>query len=291
MGERAALVCVPNEGEREVAPVAERSSRWRRRGRPGSACSGAPEPRPTPESPRRHRAVWRGAALGALLGAAALGLTLALQAPQEDSSLSRRIAAGCEQLEACQALEAEAERRSFECRVFCDQAVAEHRAARLLRYRAEERRAVRAHYRERERVERLEQQREHARQQDERARREAARAQEAARVHERRLELERLRQAHFDRRQEAERMRRASYYASLGPEGRARRLERCLATASTCDALTLDLLDAASDDAERRALGELNEGVAPAGGVAAAPAESAPDEAKSRPNASGQPSS
>jgi hypothetical protein len=120
---------------------------------------------------------------------------------------------------------------------------------------------VHDHYRERDRAEQLEQQTERARQLDEWQRREAARAAEAERDRRQQIELERLRQAHVDRRLAEERERRQSYYAALGPEGRAKRLERCLAGSERCDALVLDLLDATRDAAERRKLAERNEGV------------------------------
>jgi hypothetical protein len=204
-----------------------------------------------------------GALGGVLLAAAAwLGVTGAL-AHAGDSAFSRRISAGCEELASCQSLEVEAERRMDQCALLCGRAAAEHEAARLLRFRAEERRAVREHYRLREDAELHQRDRERARQLDEWKRHEAARADEASRERQHRLELERLRQAHVDRQLSAERQRRASYYSALGAKGRAKRLERCLASSERCDGLALDLLEATESEAEKRSLAQLNEGVAP----------------------------
>jgi hypothetical protein len=189
-----------------------------------------------------------------------VGVTVAMT-HAGDSAFSRRIAAGCEELEPCLSLEAEAEQRVDNCSLACGRSAAEHRAARLMRFRAEERRAVRNHYSERDRDERLERESERARQLDDWRRREAVRAEEAARERRHQLELERLRQAHVDRRLAEERERRQSYYSALGPDGRTKRLEHCLAGSERCDALVVDLLEATRDDAERRKLAELNEGV------------------------------
>jgi len=202
----------------------------------------------------------RGIAVVALV-AGAVGALLSAGAHAGGVAFSGRIAAGCDELAACQSLEAEAESRAAECLLFCGRAQAEHRAARLMRYRAEERRAVRDHYRARERAEELERERAQAQARDERERRDSARAQEAAREHRERLELERLRQASLERRLAEEHQRRVGYYAALGVEGRARRLERCLDRHERCDVLAIDLLDAARDEDERRALAQLNERV------------------------------
>jgi hypothetical protein len=206
----------------------------------------------------------RNIALAALLvGGAWAGATL-VHERAGDSAFSRRIAAGCEELEHCQSLEAEAEERVDRCSFACGSAATEYRTARVMRFRAEERRAVRDHYRERERVERLERDMTRATRLDDWQRREAARAGEAERDRRHQLELEQLRQTHADRRRAEERERRQSYYATLGREGRAKRLEHCLSANGRCDALVLDLLDAARDDAERRELARRNEGILPA---------------------------
>ena len=202
----------------------------------------------------------RGASLLALL-AGTIGALLSAGAHAGGVAFSGRIAAGCDELAACQSLEADAESRAADCLVFCGRAEAEHRAARLMRYRAEERRAVRDHYRARELAEQAERERAQAQARGERERRDSVRAQEAAREHRERLELEQLRQASLDRRVADERQRRVGYYAALGVEGRARRLERCLERHERCDALAIDLLDAARDEDERGELAQLNERV------------------------------
>jgi hypothetical protein len=187
-----------------------------------------------------------------------LGLAVA-RAHSGDSAFSRRIGAGCEELEPCLGVEAEAERRLETCSLLCGREAAELAAARQMRFRAEERRRVRDHYRERERSEEAERQRERQERLDEWQRERAARREEAARAREQQLELERLRREHLERRLADERRRRVGYLAALGPEGRALRLKRCLTSRERCDALTLDLLDAARDDHERRVLAEANE--------------------------------
>jgi hypothetical protein len=259
MSERVALVHV-----RALAPKAgaggPETSRWRRR---ASAPHSVSQPHRGSSAQReRPGPSLRAWVLGAVtLSGLGWAATLFAQAQLGDATFSGRIQAGCEELGLCQTLEAEAERRLEQCRLFCGRAAAEYKTARLMRYRTEERRAVRDHYRERERVERLEEEQQHAQKRDEWQRREAARVDQAAREQRERLELERARQEHIDRRIADERQRRAAYYSALGPEGRALRLKRCLGNTEHCDGLVLDLLDAARDDAERRHLAELNEGV------------------------------
>lgn len=220
---------------------------------------------------RRARALGlRGASLLAL-AAGTIGALLSAGVQAGGVAFSGRIAAGCDELAACQSLEADAERRAAECLLFCGRAEAEHRAARLMRYRAEERRAVREHYRARERAEQVERDRIQAQARDERERRELLRAQEAAREQRERLELEQLRQASLDRRAADERQRRLGYYVALGADGRARRLTRCLDRHERCDVLAIDLLDAAPDEDERRALARLNEREPPPPGDGTSP--------------------
>jgi hypothetical protein len=222
----------------------------------------------------------------------------------DDSTFARRVDAGCEELAPCRTLEAEAERRMDACAFFCGGVAAQYREVRGLLHRAEERQAVRDHYRERNRTEREARELANARKLDEWQRRKAASAELAAREREERLALERLRQAHFDRRLLEERTRRARYFASLGAEGRENRLKRCLKSADSCDALALELVESAADESEKRALGDLNEGVKPPAPPASArkheleasglDAESAkplgetPDEAPKAPEASGE---
>jgi hypothetical protein len=254
MSEPSALVCVRN-----IERGAPSARRWRRRGAVAPNVSERPSSGPRGVQPSHRFGALRTTLTLALLAGGA-GATLAMS-HVGDSTFSRRIAAGCEELAPCRSLEAEAERRMDDCSLWCGEASAEHRAARLMRYRAEERIAVRAHYQERDRTERLEQQMQRARQVDDWQRREAARRDQAERDRQHQLELERLRQAHIDRRMAEERQRRQSYYSALGPKGRTERLKHCLAGSERCDSLVLDLLEVAAGDAERRKLAELNEGV------------------------------
>jgi hypothetical protein len=186
----------------------------------------------------------------------ALGAGLAGVARRDaaETSFSRQLADGCEELEVCRELELESERRVRSCWVGCGRAVAEQRMARLLRYRAEERRAVREHYRERDAAERATQQVAREEALERWRREEAARVNADERERRRVLELERLRQAHAERALAEERRRRVSYLALLGAEGRAERLRRCHAAGAPCDALVLDLVEAADEASEKRDL-------------------------------------
>ena len=256
MSDPVALVCMSAKGA-SAAPA----RRWRRRAqaphsvRPCARLSASPRP------PRRRGDLRGGLFVLFLTGAVWAGVTSA-RAHSGDSAFSRRLGAGCEELEPCLLLEADAERRVDECSLSCGRATAELATVRQMRFRAEERRAVRDHYRERERAADVERQRQRAELRDERQREREARAEEASRQRQHELELERLRQEHIERRLADERQRRMAYYAALGAKGRALRLERCLEKSrERCDALTLELLDAARDDEERRTLAETNEGV------------------------------
>jgi len=257
MSDPVALVCV-----RGSDPDDDSARRWKRRAsaahgpRVGAVLATGPA-----RAPRRFAGLPRGLLL-LLVGGVGWACATGALAHSGGSAFSRRIGAGCEEIEPCLSLEEEAERRLDACALFCDREVVQLGTARQLRFRAEERRAVREHYRERDRAEGAERQRERDERQEEWQREQAARAAEAARDQQHRLELERLRQEHIDRRLADERQRRVSYLAALGAEGRALRLERCLKKGrERCDALTLDLLDAAGDEAERRKLAEANEGL------------------------------
>lgn len=257
MSDPVALVCV-----RGADAHTDSARRWRRR---AAGAHSGPVAAPISTRPlraARRFAALRGALLALLLGGASWSGASALLSHSGDSAFSRRIGAGCEELEPCLSLEAEAERRMDACSLGCGRAAAELAAARQMRFRSEERHAVREHYRERERSEQVERQRELDERREQWQRERAVRAEEAARERQHRLELERSRQAHSDRRAAEERQRRVGYLTLLGPAGRALRLKRCLEKSrERCDALTLDLLDAAQDDRERRALAETNEGV------------------------------
>jgi hypothetical protein len=253
MSDPVALVCVRG---------ADSERRWRRRATAAHTLRVvAPGAARSLSSSRRFGGL-RGALIALVLGGASWAGASSFRAHSGDSTFSRRIGAGCEELEPCLSLEAEAERRMDACSLGCGRATVELAAARQMRFRAEERHAVREHYRERERSEQVERKRQLDERRDQLQRERAARAEDAAREQQHRLELERLRQEHIDRRVAEERQRRVAYLTVLGPEGRALRLKRCLEKShDRCDALTLDLLDAARDDRERRALGEANEGI------------------------------
>jgi hypothetical protein len=196
---------------------------------------------------------------------------------------AERLSQGCEELEPCQQLEAEAARREQSCWLGCGRELSDHRMARLLRYRAEERSAVREHYRQREDAERSEQQSERDQKLAEWQREQAARRAEAEREQRERLELERLRQDRLDQRLRAERQRRISYLTLLTPAARAERLEQCYGgvprgagAVPGCEALVLDLVEAAPDDAEKKKLAALNERLLRGGVQAPRPAPPRP---------------
>lgn len=202
----------------------------------------------------------RWAFIAALLTVAAVALTVrAIAVNAEDTAFTHRVNAGCEELDACQHLEAAAERRATDCFLGCSTRAAEHRMARFLRYRSEERLAVRAHYQKREEAERREQQTERGKQLELWQREREMRVDTAEREHRQRMELERLKEDRLDRRRAEDRRRRVEYLTLLGAEGRAKRLRRCAVTPPGCALFVSELLDAASTDAERRSLAELHE--------------------------------
>jgi hypothetical protein len=206
-----------------------------------------------------------------LIGVAALAAWRSLGS---NDSFAERLSQGCEQLEPCQQLEAEAARREQSCWLGCGRELSDHRMARLLRYRAEERSAVREHYRQRDDAERSEQQSEREQKLADWQREQAAHSAEVEREQHERLALERLRQDRIDQRVQAERQRRISYLALLSPAARAERLQQCYADPAHvaagsahagqpgpdgCEALVLDLVEAAAEGTEKRKLAELNE--------------------------------
>jgi len=247
MSDREALVQVqPAPGGLGTESSA---ARWGRRGH-----AAAPIARSRSSTRRR----W--AFAGALLALAATASTVhVVMLNAEDTAFTHRVNGGCEELDACRQLAAAAERRATDCLVGCGARAAEHRMARFLLYRSEERLAVRAHYRQREETERLEQQTQRAEQLDLWQRERAARVDTAEREHRRRIELEQLKQDRLDRRLVEERQRRVEYLALLGADGRAKRLRRCAAAPTGCGLVISELLDAASTDAEKRSLAELHE--------------------------------
>jgi hypothetical protein len=180
----------------------------------------------------------------------------------QDERFSLQVSAGCESIEPCQKLEAEAALRVQACWFGCGRELAEQRVARLQRYRAEERSAVREHYRQREDAERNAEQLEHERQLATWQREQAAKSALSEQEQRQRLELERLRQERIDRRVLEERQRRVGYLALLGAEGRLERLRRCHADKADkagCEALILDLVEATSLADEKRKLAAENE--------------------------------
>jgi hypothetical protein len=196
-----------------------------------------------------------------------------------DDSFSERLSQGCEQIEPCRQLETEAAHRVQSCWLGCGRELSEHRMARSLRYRAEERTAVREHYRQRDDAERTEQQLQRDQKFAAWQREQAVHSADAEREQRQMLELERLRQDRIDQRVREERLRRVAYLALLGPEARAERLEHCHSEPAGCEALVLDLIEAAPEAAEQRKLAERNEklshGVGAAGPATAGPAAAA----------------
>lgn len=275
MPERSALVRVhevPAHVSLRGAPA-----RWRRtRSQRASVESPAPPARTpplaaAPGSRDSARAAGRAAALllAALAGCAGWRWSAA------DDSFSARLSQGCEQLESCRQLETEAAQRVQSCWLGCRRELSEHRMARSLVYRAEERSAVREHYRQRDDAERAEQQLERAQKLADWQREQAAHSAAAEREQRQRLEFERLRQDRIDQRVREERLRRVAYLALIGAEARAERLEHCHAEPAGCEVLVLDLIEAAPDVAEKGKLAERNEKLSH-GVVAAVPARLGP---------------
>jgi hypothetical protein len=247
MRERSALVRV-GDGRAPVSSP-EEPQRWRRR------AEGA---RSAPVRVVRRRP-WRALALAAGVLSFAAVTFGAVRWAGADGAFAERLSGGCEELGACQQLEAEALRRLQSCWLGCGSELGEHRMARSLRYRAEERSAVREHYRERDAAERDEQRVERERRLADRERQLAEQAAQQEREQRERLELERLRQDRIDRRIQEERQRRVAYLALLTPPVRAQRLERCHADKAGCEPLLLDLIEAAAGAEEKRQLAQLNE--------------------------------
>ncbi|MEO8183533.1 MAG: hypothetical protein ABI895_32270 [Deltaproteobacteria bacterium] len=250
-------------------------ARWRRtrtlRGSVGAAAPPARIP-----APSEHAGAASRVGLVLLAGLVAWG---GWRWSAADDSFSERLSDGCEQIDACRQLETEAAQRVQSCWLGCGRELSEHRMARSLRYRAEERSAVHEHYRQRDDAERSEQQLARAQQLAEWQREQAARSADAEREQRQRLELERLRQDRIDQRVREERLRRVAYLALLGPEARAERLQHCRAEPAGCQALVLDLIEAAPQADEKRKLAERSErllqGATPAARVVA-PKRAAP---------------
>jgi hypothetical protein len=262
MRERSALVKV-----HEVpAPVPEPGlpARWRRtrtrraRAEP-RASSARTAPPPAAQASSEPR---RAAGRVAVLLLSALAAFAGWRWSTADDLFSERLSQGCEQIEPCRQLETEAAHRAQSCWLGCGRELSETRMARSLRYRAEERSAVREHYRQRGDAERTEQQLERDQKLADWQRDQAAQRADAEREQRQRLELERLRQDRIDQRVREERLRRVAYLALIGPEARAERLEHCHSEPAGCEALVLDLIEAAPEAAEKHKLAERNEKLA-----------------------------
>jgi hypothetical protein len=218
----------------------------------------------------RWRRCWP-ALLSVLSVCGGLGSAAAWHERVQGEQFALELSAGCEDLEPCQKLEAEAARRAQACWLGCGREVAEQRVARLQRYRAEERLAVREHYRQREDAERNAEQLERERRLAERQLEQATNSALLEQEQRQRLELERLRQERIDRRVLEERQRRVGYLALLGAEGRFERLRRCHAEKAGCEALILDLVEAASVANEKQKLAAENEKLLAGGARTASP--------------------
>jgi hypothetical protein len=249
-------------------------ARWRRT-RSGSVDAVALPARrgSTPRAVSAPSKPARAARTVVVLLLAGLGVFGAWRWSASDDSFSERLSEGCEPIEPCRQLETEAAQRVQSCWLGCGRELSEHRLARSLRYRAEERTAVRDHYRQRDDAERSEQQEERDQKLAAWQREQAAHNADAEREQRHVLELERVRQDRIDQRIADERQRRVAYLTLIGPEARSERLEHCRSEPAGCEALLLDLIEAAPEAAEKRKLAERNEklahGLAPATHVAA----------------------
>src|SRR5690606_38664202 len=119
MSDPVALVCV-HGSDASDADV----RRWRRRAR------SAHDPRAggleTAAAQLRRRSGWlRSALLLLVVGGAGWAGASGVLAHSGGAAFSRRVSAGCEELERCVSLEAEAARRRDACVLFCDREAAE----------------------------------------------------------------------------------------------------------------------------------------------------------------------
>lgn len=214
--------------------------RWRRR----------------PPAPRRGHGRWL--ALAALLGGGAVA-ALVITPDSAGDGLERLLAAGCDEVEPCRALEAEATARLGRCYLACGREREQQREARQLLHRAEERRRVREHYRQSAELEgRLAESARSRRIEDEQ-RVLAAQARVEERLRQEQLELEQAERARAEARAAEQRARELRYLTLMSAQAREQRLKRCHERLASCDALVELMLDAASDDRERRRLVEVNE--------------------------------
>jgi hypothetical protein len=208
-------------------------------------------------SPARTRPLLR-AALGCGLVALLAGV-LASVPWQRPDDLSRRLAQGCEDVEQCQALAADAALQLGECWLGCEGERAHDRAARLLVLHAQERRRVRDHYRQSDALEDRIMQGERERRAEDEQRLLAARAALDERRYQRQLEEQRAEREAEQQRLAEQRAKELRYLGLLSPDGRELRLRRCHQGFGSCDGLLELLLDAAGNERERRQLADLNE--------------------------------
>lgn len=219
--------------------------RWRRR-----------LPAPQPAEPTRGRGGWL--ALVALLGTAGAVLLLATgHAP--DDGFERLLAAGCDEVEPCHALEVEASARLARCSFSCAGEREQQREARQLLSRAEERRRVREHYRQSAELEGRLAESARSRRIEDAERVLAAQARVEERLRKEQLEAEQAERARLEAKGAEQRARELRYLALMSPRAREQRLKRCHERLASCDALVELMLDATADERERRRLVEINE--------------------------------
>jgi hypothetical protein len=219
--------------------------RWRRR-----------PPAPSLPAPRRGGGRWLG--LMVLLGTAGAALLLVTGHAQGDG-FERLLAAGCDEVEPCQALEAEASARLARCSFSCASERDQQREARQLLYRAEERRRVREHYRQSAELEGRLAESARSRRIEDQERVLAAQARIEERLRKEQLEIEQAERERVAARAAEQRARELRYLKLMSPRAREQRLKRCHERLASCEGLVELMLDAASDDRERRRLVELNE--------------------------------
>ena len=207
-------------------------------------------------APRRAHGRWL---VGVLLLAGAAAAAVLVTGHTEGDGFERLLAAGCDEVEPCHALEAEASERLARCGVSCEEERAQQREARQLLYRAEERRRVREHYRQSAELEGRIQDSARSRRIEDEQRVLAAQARAEERLRKEQLESEQAERERAAARAAEQRARELRYLTLMSPRSREQRLKRCHERLASCDALVELMLDAAQDDRERRRLVEINE--------------------------------
>lgn len=207
-------------------------------------------------APRRAHGRWL---VGVLLLAGAAAAALLVTRHTASDGFERLLAAGCDEVEPCQVLEAEASERLARCGLSCEQEREQQREARQLLYRAEERRRVREHYRQSAELEGRIQDSARSRRIEDEQRVLAAQARVEERLRKEQLESEQAERERVSARAAEQRARELRYLTLMSPRSREQRLKRCHERLASCDALVELMLDAAQDDRERRRLVEINE--------------------------------